>query len=121
MLTRYGKDLSVLNLYVVNGQEVGAEKYDYKLAWLKDVTKHLKKDLAKTKYYVVLGDLILPQKMKMYTTQKHGKIKFYAAARRSALKKSLIWALGHLDYLSKKRIYLAGGITELVLLGEIED
>ena len=48
LLTRYGKDLSVLNLYVVNGQEVGAEKYDYKLAWLKDVTKHLKKDLAKT-------------------------------------------------------------------------
>ena len=47
LLTRYGKDLSVLNLYVVNGQEVGAEKYDYKLAWLKDVTKHLKKDLAK--------------------------------------------------------------------------
>ena len=47
LLTRYGKDLSVLNLYVVNGQEVGAEKYDYKLAWLRDVTNHIKKDLAK--------------------------------------------------------------------------
>ena len=27
-------DVMILNLYVVNGQEVGAEKYDHKLAWL---------------------------------------------------------------------------------------
>src|SRR4249920_3828371 len=26
--------LRVVNLYVVNGQEVGSEKYDYKLRWL---------------------------------------------------------------------------------------
>ena len=56
LLTRYGKDLSVLNLYVVNGHEVGSEKFDYKLSWLKDVTKHIKNDLKKSKYYVVLGD-----------------------------------------------------------------
>ena len=76
LLTRYGKDLSVLNLYVVNGQEVGAEKYDYKLAWLKDVTKHLKKDLAKTKYYVVLGDFnIAPKDEDVYDPESwSGKI-----------------------------------------------
>jgi len=56
LLTRYGKDLSVLNLYVVNGHEVGSEKFNYKLSWLKDVTKHIKNDLEKSKYYVVLGD-----------------------------------------------------------------
>ena len=56
LLTRYGKDLSVLNLYVVNGHEVGSEKFDYKLSWLKDVTKYIKNDLKKSKYYVVLGD-----------------------------------------------------------------
>ena len=27
----------VVNLYVVNGQEVGSEKYDYKLRWLDSV------------------------------------------------------------------------------------
>ena len=32
LLTRYGKNLTVLNLYVVNGHEVGSEKYDYKLS-----------------------------------------------------------------------------------------
>ncbi|MFY8124212.1 MAG: exodeoxyribonuclease III, partial [Silanimonas sp.] len=27
-------DLRIVNLYVVNGQAVGSEKYDYKLRWL---------------------------------------------------------------------------------------
>ena len=39
LLTRYGKNLTVLNLYVVNGHEVGSEKYKYKLSWLKKITK----------------------------------------------------------------------------------
>ena len=56
LLTRYGKNLTVLNLYVVNGHEVGSEKYDYKLSWLKDVKKQIKSDMVNTKYYVVLGD-----------------------------------------------------------------
>ena len=115
--------MSVLNLYVVNGQEVGAEKYDYKLAWLKDVTNHIKKDLAKTKYYVVLGDFNIAPKDEDVYDPKAWKDKILCSSKeRGALKKSLIWALGiHLDYLSKKKTYLAGGITELVLLGEIED
>ena len=90
MLTRYGKDLSVLNLYVVNGQEVGAEKYDYKLAWLKDVTKHLKKDLAKTKYYVVLGDFNIAPKDEDVYDPKAWKNKILCSSKeRSALKKIL--------------------------------
>lgn len=56
LLTRYGKNLTVLNLYVVNGHEVGSEKYDYKLSWLKNVKKQIKTDMVNTKYYVVLGD-----------------------------------------------------------------
>ena len=56
LLTRYGKNLTVLNLYVVNGHDGGSEKYDYKLSWLKDVKKQIKSDMVNTKYYVVLGD-----------------------------------------------------------------
>ena len=90
LLTRYGKDLSVLNLYVVNGQEVGAEKYDYKLAWLKDVTKHLKKDLPKTKYYVVLGDFNIAQKDEDVYDPKAWKDKIVCSSKeRGALKKIL--------------------------------
>ena len=61
LLTRYGKNLTVLNLYVVNGHEVGSEKYDYKLSWLKDVKKQIKSDMVNTKYYVVLGDFNIAQ------------------------------------------------------------
>ena len=43
LVTRYGNDLTVLNLYVVNGHEVGSDKYDYKLAWLRDVMNFIKK------------------------------------------------------------------------------
>lgn len=56
LVTRYGDDLTVLNLYVVNGHEVGSDKYDYKLAWLRDVMNFIKKDMKKTKYYLILGD-----------------------------------------------------------------
>lgn len=46
----------ILNLYVVNGSEVGSEKYAYKLDWLKKVTAFIKKDLEKHPAYIVLGD-----------------------------------------------------------------
>jgi len=62
LLTRYNKSLTVLNLYVVNGQEVGSEKYKYKLSWLNEVKNHIKNDLIKTKYYVVLGDFNIAPK-----------------------------------------------------------
>ena len=50
------EDVRILNLYVVNGKEVGSEKYDYKLDWLKKVTAFIKQDLKKYPNYVVLGD-----------------------------------------------------------------
>jgi len=56
LVTRYGNELTVLNLYVVKGHEVGSDKYDYKLAWLRDVMNFIKKDMKKTKYYLILGD-----------------------------------------------------------------
>ena len=46
----------VLNLYVVNGQEVGSEKFAYKLDWLEKVTAYVRDDLTKHRDYVVLGD-----------------------------------------------------------------
>lgn len=49
-------DVRVLNLYVVNGSEVGSEKYAYKLEWLEKMTAFIKKDLKKYPNYVVVGD-----------------------------------------------------------------
>jgi exodeoxyribonuclease-3 len=46
----------VVNLYVVNGQEVGSEKFDYKLHWLEQVGAYLETELAAHRHLVVLGD-----------------------------------------------------------------
>ena len=48
--------LRVVNLYVVNGQEVGSEKFRYKLHWLEQVSAYLRTQLAEHRYLVVLGD-----------------------------------------------------------------
>lgn len=49
-------EVRVLNLYVVNGSEVGSEKYAYKLAWLQKVTAFIREELQRFPRYVVLGD-----------------------------------------------------------------
>ncbi|WP_257386946.1 exodeoxyribonuclease III [Tahibacter caeni] len=49
-------DLRIANLYVVNGQAVGSEKYAYKLDWLARVTDHLAGEAARHPNLVVLGD-----------------------------------------------------------------
>lgn len=46
----------VVNLYVVNGQAVGSEKYAYKLDWLARVTAHLAEEIRRHPRMVVLGD-----------------------------------------------------------------
>ena len=49
-------DLRVANLYVVNGQAVGSEKYAYKLDWLDKVTRFLEGEMRNDPRLVVLGD-----------------------------------------------------------------
>ncbi len=46
----------VINLYVVNGSEVGSEKFAYKLHWLEQVTKFIQSQLQEFEKVVVLGD-----------------------------------------------------------------
>jgi len=46
----------VINLYVVNGQDVGTDKYAYKLRWLEAVADWVARELAAHPNLVVLGD-----------------------------------------------------------------
>jgi exodeoxyribonuclease-3 len=46
----------IVNLYVVNGQAVGSEKYAYKLRWLAAVRDWLAGELQRHPRMVVLGD-----------------------------------------------------------------
>jgi exodeoxyribonuclease III len=49
-------ELRIANLYVVNGQAVGSEKYAYKLDWLDKVTRFLEGELRNDPRLVVMGD-----------------------------------------------------------------
>jgi exodeoxyribonuclease-3 len=48
--------IRVLNLYVVNGQEVGSEKFAYKLEWLSKVSDYIEGQLQLHDRFVALGD-----------------------------------------------------------------
>jgi exodeoxyribonuclease-3 len=51
----YG-DIRVIDLYVVNGSEVGSEKFAYKMHWLDKVTEFISAELEQHQNLVVLGD-----------------------------------------------------------------
>ncbi|MEJ2382923.1 MAG: exodeoxyribonuclease III [Xanthomonadales bacterium] len=60
-------DVRLVNLYVVNGSEVGSEKFDYKLNWLEKVTEWLAGEMAAHPNLVVVGDFnIAPDDRDVY-------------------------------------------------------
>ncbi|MEZ5977825.1 MAG: exodeoxyribonuclease III [Planctomycetota bacterium] len=50
------EDFLLLDLYVVNGKEVGSDKYAYKLDWMKRVRDHLAENFDLGEKVVVTGD-----------------------------------------------------------------
>ena len=60
-------DLRIADLYVVNGQDVGTEKYAYKLDWLAKVHAFLAEEIRRHPNLVVLGDFnITPDDRDIY-------------------------------------------------------
>ena len=84
----------VLNLYVVNGQEVGSDKYAYKLKWLARVRDYLAAQLREHPRLVVLGDFnIAPEERDVYDPLVwQGKVLF-SEAERAALQRLLATGL----------------------------
>lgn len=50
------KDLKIINLYVVNGQNVGTEKFEFKMRWLSALKKYIKTCLLTNEKLIILGD-----------------------------------------------------------------
>ena len=90
------KGVRVINLYVVNGSEVGSEKFAYKLEWLKKVTAYIKQQLKQHDKLIVLGDFnIAPDDRDVYDPDAwQGKI-LCSDEERAAYQKML--ALGLSD------------------------
>ena len=49
-------DLRVIDVYVPNGQELGTEKYRYKLLWLSHLARLIEEERSRHSRIVILGD-----------------------------------------------------------------
>ncbi len=88
--------IRVVNLYVVNGQAVGSEKYAYKLDWLARVTAHLQEELRRHPRMVVLGDFnIAPDDRDVHDPAAWHEQVLCSTAERDALRRML--DLGFVD------------------------
>lgn len=64
-------DMRVINVYVPNGEEVGSDKYAYKLSWLKTLEKFLVAELKSHPRLVLLGDFnIAPEERDVHDPKR---------------------------------------------------
>ena len=89
-------DVRIIDLYVVNGSEVGSEKFEYKLHWLDRVTAWIESEMAQHDKVVVLGDFnIAPDSRDVHDPKAwEGKVLF-SEPERAAFKN--LTGLGFVD------------------------
>jgi exodeoxyribonuclease-3 len=76
----------VVDLYIPNGQQVGSEKYDYKLNWLAALHGFLEDELTRHDKLVVLGDFnIAPADADVHDPEKWGEAILCSPLERKAL------------------------------------
>jgi exodeoxyribonuclease-3 len=80
--------IRVLDLYVVNGQEVGSEKYAHKLHWLQQVTAFISDQLQRHERFVVVGDFnIAPEDRDVHDPRAWHERILCSTPERQALRK----------------------------------
>lgn len=83
-------DVYVLDLYVPNGQEVGSDKYAYKLDWLEKLQAFIEAQLERTPNLVVLGDFnIAPDERDVYDPQAWENSVLFSPPERAAFQRLL--------------------------------
>ena len=87
--------LRIVNLYVVNGEAVGSEKYAYKLDWLRRVHVWLADELANHPRMIVLGDFnIAPEDRDVHDPEAWRGEVLCSAPEREALQRILDLGFG---------------------------
>ena len=88
--------IRLINVYVPNGQEVGSEKYAYKLAWLERLRAWLKVELARHAKLAIVGDFnIAPEDRDVHDPAKWEGSVHVSEPERRAL--AAITTLGFVD------------------------
>ena len=83
-------DVRIIDLYVVNGSEVGSEKFAYKLDWLEKVTAWISVEMQQHENVVVLGDFnIAPDDRDVHDPKAWHERILCSTTERNALQKLL--------------------------------
>jgi len=83
-------DLRVINLYVVNGSEVGSEKFAYKLHWLEQVSAWIASEMQRFEKVIVMGDFnIAPDDRDVHDPESWKERILCSTAEREALQRIL--------------------------------
>ena len=86
-------DVRIIDLYVVNGSEVGSEKFAYKLHWLERVTAWLETEMEQHQNVIVLGDFnIAPDDRDVHDPEEWREKILCSTPERDALKRYWPWA-----------------------------
>ena len=86
--------IRVLNAYIPNGQEVGSEKYLYKMRWLESLRRHLELEHDPESKLVLCGDFnIAPEDKDVYASADVGESIMCSEAERSSLALLREWGL----------------------------
>ncbi len=65
------KKIKLINIYVPNGNPVDTEKYSYKLNWLDEFYKNVKKTLVKNSNLIISGDFnVIPDAIDVYDSNR---------------------------------------------------
>lgn len=84
----------VINVYVPNGQAVGAPAFAYKLEWLERLHRELVTHAAPTQEVLICGDFnVAPEPIDVYDPKKWEGSVLFTTEEREALKKLLGWGL----------------------------
>lgn len=86
--------VTVINVYVPNGSEVGSEKFSYKLKWLEMLRCHLDERHNKSENLVICGDFnIAPEDRDVYSVEAMTGHIHFTDAEHAALKTLSDWGL----------------------------
>ena len=66
------KIITLINIYVPNGNPIGTEKYEYKKYWYDSFIKKIRKTLEKNKNIIIGGDFnVIPEEIDVYDYKKY--------------------------------------------------
>ncbi len=66
------KKITLINIYVPNGNPIDTEKYDYKKEWLKKFIENVKKKLKQNSNLIIAGDFnIIPEELDVFDFKRY--------------------------------------------------